>query len=87
MERAERVAKRLVKTFGNSDHSIAAVIHADFKRKLMHQLLSPGLDAMSLGALVNTGVTKLEYDGDRWKLHWFNSVSHLPPKLITGIEH
>ncbi len=84
--RASQVRNRIVQTFGGSDRSVAMIIHADFKRKLIGRLLDGSIDPHLLGALRNTGITKLNYDGQRWQLDWFNSVSHLPARLITGIE-
>ena len=84
--RATTVIQRFLTTFGTTDRSVAAVIHADFKRKLLDQMLNGSVDASRLGSLRNAGITKVNYIGGRWELDWFNSVSHLPAKLITGIE-
>ncbi|WP_146454154.1 histidine phosphatase family protein [Rubripirellula tenax] len=85
-QRATRVVRRFVDTFGSSGKTVVAVIHADFKRALLADMLGVTADPTIFGALRNTGVTKLDYDGDRWTLDWFNSVTHLPSKLITGNE-
>lgn len=87
VERAKRVVRRFVDTFGDSRQKVVAIIHADFKRALLAEMLSPGADPMDFGALRNVGISKLDYDGKAWKLDWFNSVTHLPDKLITGNEH
>jgi 2,3-bisphosphoglycerate-dependent phosphoglycerate mutase len=84
--RAAQVVARLIGAFGHSGQSVLAVIHADFKRKLLAQMLGDQVDARSLGKLRNTGITKVDYDGQGWQLDWFNSVSHLPAQLITGNE-
>ena len=63
-----------------------AIIHADFKRKLIRELISGDADPSAFGKLRNTGITKLNLEGGRWELDWFNSVSHLPADLITGNE-
>jgi 2,3-bisphosphoglycerate-dependent phosphoglycerate mutase len=84
--RAIAVAARFMDSFGASGRNIVAVIHADFKRKLLAQLIGGQIDPRAFGALRNTGITKLNYDGSQWQLDWFNSVTHLPAKLITGIE-
>lgn len=86
VSRATSVSKRFIETFGNSGRTVAAVTHADFKRKLLTQMLGQFVDASRLGTLRNTGITKLNYDGEHWRLDWFNSVTHLPAKLITGNE-
>ena len=84
--RAATVTKRFLDTFKRRDITVAAVIHADFKRKLLAHMLVGTIDVTRLGALRNTGVTKINYDGSRWNLDWFNSVTHLPARLITGNE-
>ncbi len=84
--RAKSVAQRLVATFGNRGETIVAVIHAEFKRHLLGELLSGIMDAHQLGPMRNTGVTKVNFYGDRWQLDWFNSVTHLPVRLVTGHE-
>lgn len=85
-DRARRVTVRLVETFGNSESTIVAVIHADFKRRLLTEMIRWKANPIEFGNLQNTGITKLLYDGDRFRLDWFNSVSHLPPQWITGNE-
>ncbi|TWU48211.1 histidine phosphatase family protein [Rubripirellula reticaptiva] len=84
--RAGKVVKRLSATFGSSGQAVVAIIHADFKRALLAQMLNASVDPRIFGALRNTGISKLDFDGDRWTLDWFNSVTHLPHKLITGNE-
>ncbi len=86
MARAAAVAERLMETFGDSGRAVAAVIHADFKRKLLNHLVGGHVDTRALGKLRNTGITKVDFDGSSWCLDWFNSVSHLPAGLITGNE-
>lgn len=82
--RAKVVAARLIETFGARGETVVAVIHAEFKRFLMAELLRDFVDAHQLGPMRNTGISKINYDGHRWQFDWFNSVSHLPSRLITG---
>lgn len=84
--RAKAVANRLVETFGASGKVVVAVIHAEFKRWLMAELLAGVIDAHQLGAMRNTGISKINFDGRCWQFDWFNSVTHLPGRLITGHE-
>jgi len=84
--RSKTVIQRLVSTFGSSGKHVVAIIHADFKRQLLLDMLEGIADARSFGPLRNTGITKVDFDGRRWRLDWLNSVSHLPAKLITGVE-
>ena len=84
--RASVVAGRLAATFGREKRIVVAVIHADFKRKMLDELIGDDVDPRLFGRLRNTGITKLDLERGKWQLDWFNSVSHLPAKLITGNE-
>ncbi|TWT76567.1 phosphoglycerate mutase [Planctomycetes bacterium CA13] len=84
--RAREVVHRFIETFRDSGKIVVAVIHADFKRCLLDQMLSETTHVGSLGPMVNTGITKVRYNGNRWQLHSLNSISHLPARLITGVE-
>jgi len=86
LQRASDVITRLVETFGGSGKHVVAVIHAEFKRHLLAQMLHGLADAKQFGPLRNTGITKIDFDGTRWRLDWLNSVSHLPVRLVTGVE-
>jgi 2,3-bisphosphoglycerate-dependent phosphoglycerate mutase len=58
----------------------AFVIHADFKRLLLLELLGQQWTAahnLQLGPLLNTGMTLLEFNQAGWMLRSFNSASHL----------
>lgn len=84
--RATEVVGRLASTYGHQQRVVVAVIHADFKRKMLSELIGDEVDPKRFGPLRNTGITKLDLEAGRWQLDWFNSVSHLPAKLITQIE-
>ena len=84
--RCRNVTKRFIDTFGSNGQTIVAVTHADFKRRLLHVMLDNTADPAGFGPMRNTGITKLNYDGERWQLDWLNSISHLPARLITGNE-
>ncbi|MCM2374788.1 histidine phosphatase family protein [Aporhodopirellula aestuarii] len=85
--RAERVGERLVETFGGTTQTVALVIHADFKRELLRVLLKDILCLDSVGPIANTAVTILRGCSEgNWQLGSLNSVTHLPPRLITGRE-
>lgn len=86
VQRASDVIERLVETFGSSGKHVVAVIHADLKRLLLVQMLHGLADANHFGPLRNVGITKVDFDGTRWRLDWLNSVSHLPARLVTGVE-
>jgi 2,3-bisphosphoglycerate-dependent phosphoglycerate mutase len=85
-QRAGVVINRLIDTFSDSGKNVIAVLHADFIRTMLAQMLHPVADAVQFGPLRNTGITKVDFNGERWRLDWLNSVSHLPVKLITGVE-
>ena len=63
------------------------LIHADLKRLMLDHLLGESVRVHELGKIRNTAITKLNFQDQRWQLDYFNSVSHLPAKLITGNEH
>jgi len=84
--RSSTVIERLVAAFGNSGKHVVVIIHADFKRQLLLHILDGVADATVFGPLRNTGITKVDFDGERWRLDWLNSVSHMPARLITGVE-
>lgn len=85
IRRASHVSQRLVDQF-NHEQTVVMVIHADFKRKLMIELLGPAANTLRLGKLFNTGTTRLVLEKNRWLVESFNSVTHLPAGLITGIH-
>ena len=86
IERARMVVERFSKTFGSNGQTVVAIVHAEFKRQLLVEMLSGIANPKAFGPLCNTGITKLTYDGQSWRLDWLNSVSHLPARLITGGE-
>ncbi len=78
---------RLTETYGDSPQQIVvAILHADFIRTMLAQMLVSAADANLFGPLRNTGITKVNFADNRWQLDWLNSVSHLPMKLVTGVE-
>ncbi len=83
--RARQVVGRLRNHFA-ADQVVVMIIHADFKRKLLVEMIGDASNPQQFGKLRNTGITKVDYLGDVWQLDWFNSVSHLPARLITGNE-
>ncbi|MFK8113496.1 MAG: histidine phosphatase family protein [Rubripirellula sp.] len=86
--RATQVIERLVDTFADSNSVVLAVIHADFKYELLHQLMGWGAESESLGHLRNTSISHLIRQQNGWRLDCFNSVSHLPGRLARDAsEH
>ncbi|WP_161604373.1 histidine phosphatase family protein [Roseiconus nitratireducens] len=85
-QRAKRICDRLLSTFQNGE-VVVLLIHADFKRLMLTEMIGETIDVTGLGPMRNAGITKLNRIDERWQLDYFNSVTHLPAKLITGNEH
>lgn len=85
-QRATEVCHRLLQTFVNGE-VVALLIHADLKRLMLQEMMEGQVDVHRLGPMRNAGITKVNRIGDDWQLDYFNSVTHLPAKLITGNEH
>jgi len=84
--RAAEVCQRLQARFCDGQ-VVVLLIHADLKRLMLEALLNDQVDVSQLGALRNAGVSKVNRIDGRWQLDYFNSVTHLPARLITGNEH
>lgn len=84
--RAAEVIERIEATFAGTDQDVALIVHADFIRCLLRPMLDGVLDIDSIGPIPNVSVTRLDWTPGRWKLVWLNSVTHLPPRLITGMQ-
>lgn len=83
--RAKRIVGWMQNTFDKPEGVYVLVIHADFKRRLLEQLLPvPAMAGEVLGPLRNAGVTHLTWDNDRWTLQSMNSTGHLRQSLVTG---
>ena len=80
--RVKETVARFENAFGNQQISVIAIVHADFKRLFLTEILAPHFDASLLGGIRNTAITKVDFDGKSWQLDWFNSISHLPAQLI-----
>jgi 2,3-bisphosphoglycerate-dependent phosphoglycerate mutase len=63
----------------------ALVIHADFKRLLVAAMLEERAEFVMpiLGPLNNVGITRLQWQIDRWQLNSFNATTHLPADFVT----
>lgn len=80
-QRARQVAAWLASEVVTACDSLDIfVIHADFKRLLLLELLgsiwTPTHDRQ-LGPLYNAGMSLLEHSGSGWILHSFNATTHL----------
>jgi 2,3-bisphosphoglycerate-dependent phosphoglycerate mutase len=85
--RAGRVRQWLeAEVIDGSDSLVTLVIHADFKRHLLMQLLGPSWSSpidRQLGPLHNAGISLLEYSQSNWLLLSYNSTSHLSSNLLS----
>lgn len=84
---AELRATRVIGWFqsqlqGQEDLAVA-VIHADFKRILLKQMLRSRVDVDHLGPIFNASVTALRWEAPLWKMDFYNAISHLPYELHT----
>lgn len=83
--RAAQVVGQLLDRFHHGDR-VVMITHADFKRRLLTEMLGPPQDPLSFTKLSNTGISRIDHDGNQWRLVWLNSVRHLPDELITSSE-
>jgi 2,3-bisphosphoglycerate-dependent phosphoglycerate mutase len=71
----------------NGSQGIAAlVIHADFRRVLMAEMLQTDQWPDSSQPIWNTGISLLRFDGHTWQLLEWNSAVHLPADLRTPVS-
>jgi|688.fasta_scaffold00927_19 2,3-bisphosphoglycerate-dependent phosphoglycerate mutase len=83
-QRAVRAILWFKSQLQKSSDFACAVIHADFKRLLLKQMLVDSSNVEQWGPIFNAAVTALRWDGEHWKLDYFNSISHLPYPLHTS---
>jgi broad specificity phosphatase PhoE len=87
--RTRRVAQWLTADWvqaaeATAEAQIAAfVIHANFKRLLIGELLETDRWPSSDTAIWNTAITQLHYEGGEWKLVQWNAIEHLELSLRT----
>ena len=85
-QRAIRVCRRLLDLVQHH-RVVVLLIHADLKRLMLAEMFRGQVDVQQLGPMRNAGITKVNRVDENWQLDYFNSVTHLPAKLITGNEH
>jgi 2,3-bisphosphoglycerate-dependent phosphoglycerate mutase len=85
-QRAREVCRRLLRTYGSGE-VVVLLIHADLKRLMLAEMMQEQVDVEKLGPMRNVGITKVNRINGQWQLDFFNSVTHLPAKLITGNTH
>lgn len=83
--RAARVAERLAALAqAEPERRLAFVSHGTFLNHLLKQLLSLPLDAPMYFFHANTGITRIEFASEGFRiLRYCNRIAHLPPELMT----
>ena len=67
----------------HANHRVLMMIHADFKIRLLEAMLEiEDLDPL-VSEPINTSVSCLFFQNNRWKLHYWNDFHHLPESLVT----
>jgi 2,3-bisphosphoglycerate-dependent phosphoglycerate mutase len=85
--RAEQTVAKLSARFAASKKRIAIITHAEFQRIMLEKMLSAqSIAADSLGPICNAGITYVTLHDGRWKLQWFNAVTHMPSQLVSGAK-
>ncbi|WP_430453185.1 histidine phosphatase family protein [Rhodopirellula europaea] len=92
--RSLAVIKRFEQTFAQQpdeeilgdreDPVVVLIAHADFLREMLSQMLAGRVAMDAIGPIPNTSITSLQWSTMGWKLTSLNSVTHLPPRLVTG---
>jgi 2,3-bisphosphoglycerate-dependent phosphoglycerate mutase len=67
----------------SANDRVAMVIHADFKLRLLEAFLEIARAEDLFGDVANTAVTRISRHGPRWRLDYWNVVSHLDHEEIT----
>lgn len=83
--RAVTVADRLVAlAAAEPDTHLAFVSHGTFLNQMLRVLLNVPIDAPMYFFHANTGITRLEFTGDGFRvLRYTNRIAHLSPALMT----
>jgi 2,3-bisphosphoglycerate-dependent phosphoglycerate mutase len=88
-DRAKRVLQTLIQKHGGTEDRVALVSHGGFYNYLLDALWNSDQIASRFPengiwfSLNNTGITRLDFDGDRLAVVYMNRVDFLPPGLIT----
>ena len=90
IEQARQRAAKVVDWLENDvatacDSLDVLVIHADFKRHMLAEMLGEPWNQMDsqVGPLYNAGMSLLDRSNGKWILHSFNCITHLPPSLLS----
>ena len=83
--RVQRIVARTLTEFGETDLKVIFVMHADFKRELLHGFCTEhSFSRSDYGPLHNAGVTELTLTGTTSRLDSYNNIGHLPYGLKSS---
>jgi 2,3-bisphosphoglycerate-dependent phosphoglycerate mutase len=84
-QRARRLVARTLKTFGGRNVRVAYIMHADFKRCFLQEMLSATQSSSSVvGPIYNTAVSTIKLHSDTPQVSLFNSTVHLEEELLSA---
>jgi 2,3-bisphosphoglycerate-dependent phosphoglycerate mutase len=81
--RAKRVLRELLERHGATDDRVAVVSHGGFYNYFLWELLGLPQREGFWFALSNTGITRVDFDGDNVGLVYSNRTDFLPKELVT----
>lgn len=81
VHRARRQVDRLLQEFGDTELTVACVIHADLKELMVRSLADGPTTSCASADLHNTGVSHFHFEEHTSRALTFNDASHLPSKL------
>jgi 2,3-bisphosphoglycerate-dependent phosphoglycerate mutase len=87
MLRARKLIPDMMQRFGSPENVVAFVMHADFKRLLIEQLLTNSSDGAAYDAnapIYNTAVTRLHISFSDIRLDLYNCVEHLSEAMLSA---
>lgn len=81
--RARRLLHDLLDRHGDSDDRVAVISHGAFFSYLMHAILDLPEDPPWWFSLSNTGITRIDFRGERLMISYIDNARHLPRELVT----
>ena len=81
--RARRVIRALMEEHRGTDHRLGIIAHGGLYSLLLQLLLEISIEAKLWFSLNNTGITRVDVNGEYVNLVYQNRVDFLPPHLIT----
>lgn len=81
--RARRFLRQLRERHGGSEARVGVISHGGFHNQVLRAVLEMPGDVESWFSLNNTGITRIDFDGERAFVGYTNRVDFLPGELIT----